>query len=358
MSRDLIDQLEAYGRTLERKTGEPITGDRPPAPDVGLRRRWAVPIGVAASVVGLVAGLFWLAGRDGPEPTADTVPATEAPATPVPSVEPSTTTAATLPLLPLADAIGQDALGLTADGGWSLDERREEPLRRGTGTNCPDLLQLGELDGRPTIYERYSRIGPTDVKLDVTYIDAGTVDAAVLVVKDADERRGCDAPPARSSLPPTVSDLDVGGFRIGDEFALIAVRSSGNLAITLEVEGQLVTDELIADLIDRAATLLEQQPSVGPGEAVAPADVDFCVFYAELSGERPESYVGSQQHLDDIGSLSNVAPVDLQSDLQQLQDFLQDNVSPDRPESQMGDDWPVEIRAAIERIQTFVDDRC
>ncbi len=119
-----------------------------------------------------------------------------------------------------------------------------------------------------------------------------------------------------------------------------------------------MTDELIADLVDRAAALLGRQPSVEPGETAAPADVDFCVFFAELSGEQPESYVGSQQHLDDIGFLVTVAPADLQGDLQQFQDFLRANVSPDRPESQMGDDWPVEIRAVVERIQTAVDDRC
>lgn len=279
-TKNLEDQLRSFGAALQHAVAEEITPHHGYAADPGspLNRRWPLPVGVAATLIALIAGFAWLSTRDqraapATEPTvtvASSAPADPTPASTIVTTDPGPTQPpTTVPAaVPLADAVGPDALGLVAGGEWKLEERREEPLRweASEQDECLGIRQDQSIAGRPTIYERYSTTGATFVDLDVTYIDAGTDENAAMITSIFDRLGACGSDPASGPLPSVPAAAQQGvelhGYRIGDTFAVIALRRAGNLVITVELEDQGVTDDLIADLVQRSAALLTSHSSV------------------------------------------------------------------------------------------------
>ncbi len=278
----LHDQLAAFGRTLVKVTREPITapGLTLPTHNPHRRRRMTIAVGVAACVAVGLGGLAWIAtARDDVEPVQRAPSSTGTPQPPSSSADLTTVPPTSVSLLPLEQTIPQDPLGLVASGGWTLDERVPEPLQITPDKDCAALRQLAAFDGRRTIRERYYR-DQRMLDLAVTFLDAGSAEGARQALDAFNQLRSCDTMTEGTDLPALRERLPDGtsvrGFRIGEEFGIIAVRGDGNLVIALELDGQGVTDRLINDLVSRAAGLLSERPAVEPLETAttpSPASV-------------------------------------------------------------------------------------
>ena len=86
----------------------------------------------------------------------------------------------------------------------------------------------------------------------------------------------------------------------------------------------------------------------------------FCVEFASLGGERPESYVGSAEQVADIEGLLAVAPDSVAADVAIFRDYLSSGAidSESDPESNLTENWPDEVQTAIASTQTFAAENC
>lgn len=98
---------------------------------------------------------------------------------------------------------------------------------------------------------------------------------------------------------------------------------------------------------------IEDLSSVPTG-SVSAVD-DFCEKFRSVPTDTSESYVGSQEHLDDVQGLLDASPSELKTDLTAFRDFVAsgeiDSVTD--PASIQFDNWPVDVRDAVDRIQEF-----
>ncbi|MFP4512747.1 MAG: hypothetical protein ACLFRV_07355 [Acidimicrobiales bacterium] len=86
---------------------------------------------------------------------------------------------------------------------------------------------------------------------------------------------------------------------------------------------------------------------------------EFCAEFDGLAGERPESYVGSDEHISDVERLLAVSPPDIRSEVGRYRDFLASGaVSSDDPDSNLFDNWPAEVQADITAVQDYRDGNC
>jgi len=85
-----------------------------------------------------------------------------------------------------------------------------------------------------------------------------------------------------------------------------------------------------------------------------------CAEYAGLQGEVSESYVGSAEHLADVERLLAVAPDSVSAELVIFRDYLSTGAidSAADPESNLTENWPAEVQAAIGNVQTFGEENC
>jgi len=79
--------------------------------------------------------------------------------------------------------------------------------------------------------------------------------------------------------------------------------------------------------------------TVGAREPTASID-DFCEQFGLLQGERPESYVGSQEQIADIERLQTVAPVAVSTDIATFSDYLSSGAIEEVAEAVGGLDCP------------------
>jgi hypothetical protein len=86
----------------------------------------------------------------------------------------------------------------------------------------------------------------------------------------------------------------------------------------------------------------------------------FCKEFTALAGERPESYVGSAEHLADIERLLALAPEPIVGDLAVYRDFLDSGAidSENDPDSNLFENWPNEVQAAVSAVQTLGAEQC
>ncbi len=266
--RDLDQQLRAFGATLEQRTREPIASGRAlplhaPNRDV---RRFAI-LGAAACVAALVVGLLAFGRGEEPESgTADAPVATTSPAVTAATAGPATTATSAVSTPPTVAGLDpafdpeqhvpDDSLGLVADG-WVLNERNVQAFDAyAEGSTCEGLLILAGLDDQPTVHEVYTNPDRPGFDLDVTYLSAAT---GSVVSAGLSAYVECPEITELGSVTAVASSDGVSAFRVGDEFALVAIApptSEVPLAIVLELESMGVTDELIAELVGRSVAFL------------------------------------------------------------------------------------------------------
>lgn len=98
--------------------------------------------------------------------------------------------------------------------------------------------------------------------------------------------------------------------------------------------------------------------------AVASQDDDgdvaaFCAEMSRLGGERPEAYVGSSEHVEDVEALGAVAPSRIRSDVEVYRAFLASGAAAsDDPDSNLTENWPSAVQDAVARIMVYEDETC
>lgn len=105
-----------------------------------------------------------------------------------------------------------------------------------------------------------------------------------------------------------------------------------------------------------AATSAPQADAVPDDRA---GSSEFCVAAISLEGERPETYVGSGQHIADVTRLAALAPEAISGQATAYRDFLDEGgVDRDDPESNVVANWPADIQAAVAEVREFIDGNC
>lgn len=85
----------------------------------------------------------------------------------------------------------------------------------------------------------------------------------------------------------------------------------------------------------------------------------FCDEIERLGGERPEAYVGSAEHVEDIGALLAVSSAEIRGDVETFRDFLASGgVDPDDPDTNLTENFPAEVQGAISRVVAYGDEHC
>ena len=85
----------------------------------------------------------------------------------------------------------------------------------------------------------------------------------------------------------------------------------------------------------------------------------YCDQVAALNGERPEAYVGSAEHRADVEKLIVVAPEAALGPLKVFSAFLATGVIvPGDPESNVVENWPSAVQAALGEIAAYNDAAC
>lgn len=103
------------------------------------------------------------------------------------------------------------------------------------------------------------------------------------------------------------------------------------------------------------------EPETAPATAAEAGDVgEFCEVFADVGGEQPESYVGSEQHVSDIERLLAVAPPEVSGDLEMFRDFVASGSidTTEDPASNETTSWPDEVQAAVSQLQAFGAENC
>jgi len=121
---------------------------------------------------------------------------------------------------------------------------------------------------------------------------------------------------------------------------------------------------VLASLSIVAATACSGSDEVSSDTAVSSeptASLDeFCEQYELPQGERPESYVGSQEQIEDIENLRTVALDAVSKDLSTFSDYLSSGAidSQADPDSNLIENWPEDVQTAVEKIQAFGTETC
>lgn len=84
----------------------------------------------------------------------------------------------------------------------------------------------------------------------------------------------------------------------------------------------------------------------------------FCAEAPDADAEVPESYVGSSDHVKDLRDLREVAPTELHDDLDLVIEHFEDDVDPSDLDSQLTENFPTGVNAAVERVIAYIDAEC
>lgn len=84
----------------------------------------------------------------------------------------------------------------------------------------------------------------------------------------------------------------------------------------------------------------------------------FCDEVGDPSAEVAESYVGSEEHVEDLQRLRDVSPDELVDDLDAIISYFEDEVDPADPDSQLIENFPDEVVEATGRVTAFTEENC
>lgn len=103
------------------------------------------------------------------------------------------------------------------------------------------------------------------------------------------------------------------------------------------------------------ATSAAEPPLVATEETSPNSDAAaYCDRLSALEGDRSEDYVGSEAHLQDLDELLGLAPAQAAEPLATYRAFLTSGaVDPSIPDSQLTENWPPDVRDAIENVAQF-----
>lgn len=85
----------------------------------------------------------------------------------------------------------------------------------------------------------------------------------------------------------------------------------------------------------------------------------YCDEVVALAGERPETYVGSEEHRGDTQRLLDVAPEAVFEPLRTFSSFVASGaIDPGDPNSNLVENWPLAVQEAIGEILAYNDTAC
>lgn len=338
----MTDQLEHELRHhFDRQTahlplsgpGVPIPGSIRPTAVAGPSRRNTFMLVAAASMILLVVGgLVVLAGRSGGRgvSTSDTGPAGER--------------SVLEPVVTLPDSADVSSAPVTVAADEPTDWYRVAPDL--------DVAWFQSLDGAsPSIFCWRTPVAPDGV----CTIDAvGTV-VVPLVVPAAGGQTLVLAGGDRANPTLEITLDDGSTSAASQDFDDIIDWGVARFALPADRSIVLVNGQQIASNVPAPQTGLGEPDDVGTASVEA-----FCVEYASLQGEQPESYVGSSEHLADIDGLLVVAPDPVTADLITFRAYVSSGVidSEGDPESNLTENWPDEVQTAVTNTQTFAEENC
>jgi hypothetical protein len=84
----------------------------------------------------------------------------------------------------------------------------------------------------------------------------------------------------------------------------------------------------------------------------------YCEVYLDLPIDTPEAYVGSAEHVAELDRLIAAAPPSLTPALQTLRVHVASGAITSDPDTKLTENWPSEVRAAIEQVQDSSESGC
>lgn len=96
----------------------------------------------------------------------------------------------------------------------------------------------------------------------------------------------------------------------------------------------------------------------GATETGIPDDAAFCSDAPDSSDEVSEDYVGSAEHVEDLRRLRMEAPTELRDDLDLAITHFDEAVDPADPDSQLTENFPDPVNAALQRVTTYIGANC
>lgn len=225
------------------------------------------------------------------------------------------------------------------------------------------------LDALPTGWELHSMHEPDVAEGTLTYLDAANTDTSIVVswgrgdattleaslVLVDDSGVGCGDDRCRAvDGHPTVLGASIMSDRRGDDGQLYLAWFDGERIVSVTGTG-VPLGEMYAMAESLEATTweeLEAQIEVDPRDLRA----GYCDY---VTSEQPESYVGSDVHIADIRDWVEHGPVELQADYATYLAFLEGGgIDPADPDSNLTENFPAEVQAAIGRILDHAEANC
>lgn len=128
--------------------------------------------------------------------------------------------------------------------------------------------------------------------------------------------------------------------------------------IHLRLDGQQFYATAIGDILGLSPGAAKT-PSGGSESTENAADIAaFCAAAPDPAAQVSASYVGSAEHVDDLRDLRARAPVELGEDLDLVIAHFDSAVDPSVPDSQLNENFPDEVNAAIGRVTTLIAQNC
>jgi hypothetical protein len=85
----------------------------------------------------------------------------------------------------------------------------------------------------------------------------------------------------------------------------------------------------------------------------------FCAYVVDFDEERPEAYVGSAEQVADIEGLAAVSPEEIRPRVEMFLAFLVGGgIDPGDPDSNLTDNFPPDVRDAIEDVTAYIETTC
>lgn len=170
-------------------------------------------------------------------------------------------------------AVPDDPLGLERDG-WSLVQRDTGAFEFSADElPCPEAAELASFSGVAEVHDILTPPDSTGLDLDIQVLDVGSIDrgnvladAVLMIGRCLGESEGMQVETG------ALSSIRASWFRGGPDFALVTIVGDGSRSVVLEIENDEFSDDLIAELAQRADEFLRtgEQASRRPGPDLSP----------------------------------------------------------------------------------------
>jgi hypothetical protein len=118
---------------------------------------------------------------------------------------------------------------------------------------------------------------------------------------------------------------------------------------------------LVVGLAALASAGCSSEGDEGAGSAAIvaqPTTQDFCAVYREVPTDPPESYVGSDAHLQVVAELLGASPAEIEPAVETFHAFVVSGAITDVPSTKDRENWPTPVVRATDEIQAYGTAHC